>query len=503
MHSRPTSHAFPAFHSNLSYTLVRDFAYAVVHPLHYGPPPETPSRSGESTPISEAQRVPSESSRGGHNVLSAGWSAGPWGSDGAVGAGDNVIPQILYQDGPPWSEDEDLQSPIVVTSRHKKHKSSGGALASSRPRRRDPSTTANPSGDAISPIEFRGRKGRHGESFLADPSSETTANEPNGEFITLSKSPSPFEAAGQRVSHFAATSSHRSYAHQRSSPSGATKADHRPTASDVSSSSSTEDEGDEARSSGGFNDDGDDESRYSRDYQFTIASPDEEMHGKAVALFDFARENENELPLVEGQVIWVSYRHGQGWLVAEDPKTQESGLVPEEYVRLLRDIQGGLGSLTGDLSAAAETPDSHQQSTAEPNPSLSSAVSAASAVVAVASHNTADMGTPTQAHPHPSFHFPLPIGAGAPDHSASVASTNGTNGYQHPPTVSIVSTSSKDLDLYPPHLLGPRQGEVPPQVVHYHGQRGGSQTNTPTLTTSKDLFASAKNDIEIPDRSRS
>jgi len=73
--------------------------------------------------------------------------------------------------------------------------------------------------------------------------------------------------------------------------------------------------------SSGFHDA--DQSRYSRDYQFTITSPDEEFHGKAVALFDFERENENELPLVEGQIIWVSYRHGQGWLVAEDPKTEE------------------------------------------------------------------------------------------------------------------------------------------------------------------------------------
>ncbi|TVY80276.1 NAP1-binding protein [Lachnellula suecica] len=65
----------------------------------------------------------------------------------------------------------------------------------------------------------------------------------------------------------------------------------------------------------------------------------EEMHGKAVALFDFQRENENELPLIEGQTIWISYRHDQGWLVAEDPITHESGLVPEGYVRLLRDPQ--------------------------------------------------------------------------------------------------------------------------------------------------------------------
>jgi hypothetical protein len=80
-------------------------------------------------------------------------------------------------------------------------------------------------------------------------------------------------------------------------------------------------------------------SGHTRVNKFTIASPDEEMHGKAVALFDFQPENDNELRLVEGQIVWVSYRHGQGWLVAMDPKTHDSGLVPEEYVRLLRDIQ--------------------------------------------------------------------------------------------------------------------------------------------------------------------
>ena len=69
------------------------------------------------------------------------------------------------------------------------------------------------------------------------------------------------------------------------------------------------------------------------------------MHGKAVALFDFESEHPNELALKEGQIILVSYRHGQGWLVAEDPRTGESGLVPEEFVRLLRDIEGGLNGL--------------------------------------------------------------------------------------------------------------------------------------------------------------
>jgi hypothetical protein len=85
------------------------------------------------------------------------------------------------------------------------------------------------------------------------------------------------------------------------------------------------------------------QNREELDTKVEIITPDEEMHGKAVVLFDFARENDNELPLVEGQIVLVSYRHGQGWLVAQDLKTGKSGLVPEEYVRLLRYIEGGLG----------------------------------------------------------------------------------------------------------------------------------------------------------------
>lgn len=74
--------------------------------------------------------------------------------------------------------------------------------------------------------------------------------------------------------------------------------------------------------------------RISREFEFSVASADE-IHGRAVAVFDFVPENDNEAPLKVGQVIWVSYRHGQGWLVAEDPATGETGLVPEEYVRML------------------------------------------------------------------------------------------------------------------------------------------------------------------------
>lgn len=60
----------------------------------------------------------------------------------------------------------------------------------------------------------------------------------------------------------------------------------------------------------------------------------EEINRKAVALFDFQPENDNEIQLSEGQEIWISYRHGQGWLVAENPLLGENGLVPEEYVSI-------------------------------------------------------------------------------------------------------------------------------------------------------------------------
>lgn len=71
----------------------------------------------------------------------------------------------------------------------------------------------------------------------------------------------------------------------------------------------------------------------------SMVPEDEELYaGQSLVLYDFEPENANELGLREGQVIMVSYRHGQGWLVAEDPETGEQGLVPEAYVRLLSDL---------------------------------------------------------------------------------------------------------------------------------------------------------------------
>ncbi|KAK0280497.1 HOG (high osmolarity glycerol) pathway protein [Friedmanniomyces endolithicus] len=71
----------------------------------------------------------------------------------------------------------------------------------------------------------------------------------------------------------------------------------------------------------------------------SLGPEDEELYaGRSLALYPFEPENSNELRLREGQVIMVSYRHGQGWLVAEDPESGEQGLVPEEYVRLLSEL---------------------------------------------------------------------------------------------------------------------------------------------------------------------
>ncbi|KAK0384129.1 hypothetical protein NLU13_8218 [Sarocladium strictum] len=386
--SRPSSHVFPMYPSTLPYALVRDFAYPVVHPMHYGAPPDPPS--GMTTPASEQRRL---------SDPPANWEQKmPWDSWTADGFGRaHDIPPIQFGDGPPYSEDEDLQSPIVAT-RHRKHKSTSATMGAGRGRA-DDGHMLNAGHYDSERGYYMGTAGDGSERYYVSHAGDT--NGPSGEFVTYP----PGEARRSRAYHFS----------------------RQPHAGDDSYRSESEDS--HPSSPGCANED---ESRYSRDYQFTITSPDEEFHGKAVALFDFVRENENELPLAEGQIIWVSYRHGQGWLVAEDPKTQESGLVPEEYVRLLRDIEGGMNSLTGLTDGADE------------------------------------VGTPTQA-----------------EHSGQsggmAAQGTAANGY-HQPVVSSFSTSSKDLNPYPTEQLGLPAGQAPPQVVHYHGQKGGSQANTPTMS---------------------
>lgn len=141
--SRPLSHAFPFFPSSSPYTLVRDFAYTVNNPMHYGPPPEPPeTASGNTTPASERPRRLSDPPNISWDGSNTQWAAGPWGDVGLLS--NQQLPQRAYGDGPPYSEDEDLHSPVVA-SRHKKHKS---ALAGSGPRQAR-GRSRNPDEDGI------------------------------------------------------------------------------------------------------------------------------------------------------------------------------------------------------------------------------------------------------------------------------------------------------------------------------------------------------------------
>ena len=330
---------------------------------------------------------------------SANWDRdnGPW--KGEAYFSTQQLPQLAYGDGPPYSEDEDLHSPVVKSSRHKKNKSSHPDLGTQ---------SGGPDSDHNDGRRgYLARVNEDGTKTYYSRDEDESADGPGDELVTYPP---------DNIGRLAPDRYGQVGGHERRNLSDRTR-----------TTGELEDSEDDSLGLPDRND-----SRYSRDYQFTIASPDEEMHGKAVALFDFERENENELPLTEGQIIWVSYRHGQGWLVAEDPKTQDTGLVPEEYVRLLRDIQGGLGSLGAE--------EEHTES--------------------------------GEASPPERIVEQSPI---RPEHTRTTSGSHG--GDKNPAVVSSFSTSSKDLDPYPQHLMGDKAGQ-PPQVVHYVSQ---SQSNTPTL----------------------
>lgn len=288
---------------------MRDFAYPPIHPLHYGP---LPISSRASTPASESRRL-SDPQIGSWEPSRHSWSS----NSGASESFGQQLPAVSFGDGPPYSEDEDLHSPII-TSRYRKHKSvhtfgDTGKVFGDSGRGR----TNNPT-DRGTLVAVNG----DGSETYYVQGDQDASDGPGGEYITY--------PAGEN--------GYPQYAYGGNGGPG-----------DAANTQESAHEGDYV-----YEDDYSD--RYSRDYHFSIGSPDEEMHGKAVALFDFTREHENELPLKEGQVILVSYRHGQGWLVAEDPRTGESGLVPEEFVRLVRDIEGGLSSLNEELAGTNDQP---------------------------------------------------------------------------------------------------------------------------------------------------
>lgn len=282
---RDSSVPDPQFTSSLSYANVRDYAYPSNHPLHYGPAPipsaaATPSTAGRNSGFLSGSGI------GWFSNPHAAQEQGRRSSESSAPhrgyedendwqdprAGHNHPPPLKFADGPPWFEDEDLASPVIISNRSRKHKS----------------TLPTIPGRAM-----RDEKGR----LLSVAESGTDERLDNalyhdGESLDPSLAPGDIGEPGGTYST---------------------------TTGEYISDELGEDE--EEYEEGSEDEYAEDDSRFSKDYHFSIASPDEEMHGKAVALFDFTRENDNELGLLEGQVIWVSYRHGQGWLVAEDPKT--------------------------------------------------------------------------------------------------------------------------------------------------------------------------------------
>lgn len=66
----------------------------------------------------------------------------------------------------------------------------------------------------------------------------------------------------------------------------------------------------------------------------SVYSNDIEINDAAIALADYCPRHGNELPLYQGQMVWIHHKGGQGWLVARSLSTREVGLVPDHLVQL-------------------------------------------------------------------------------------------------------------------------------------------------------------------------
>ncbi|KAJ2721881.1 HOG (high osmolarity glycerol) pathway protein [Coemansia sp. Benny D115] len=55
--------------------------------------------------------------------------------------------------------------------------------------------------------------------------------------------------------------------------------------------------------------------------------------GKARALYEFEAENPTELSFAENDILYITYKQCDGWLVGY--KDNQVGLIPENYVELL------------------------------------------------------------------------------------------------------------------------------------------------------------------------
>lgn len=329
------STTFPAFTSSLDYTAVRDFAYAADDPYHYGIPTAIPS-SGATTPASEfygGRRLsdPAEALRSGARFF----SAGQWGGDGVIfdDPSSDVAPlpstsfgdsdaAYAYSSGPVGGMNDDADG---RKSKHRKSKSYADISDFDRGWRKDHRRSKD--------VDFNRFSGSAGASNPYDPAGR--------EGLRLSRGFAVDSTGSRRDSHFARslqTNGHNHFLHP-----GTADPDTRMPLDDEELSLLS---GAEAAAAA-----------TAPPQRASMGPEDESVRGQALALYDFTPENPNELRLREGQTVMVAYRNGHGWLVAEDPATREQGLVPEEYVRLVRDIEGWdevRGEFFGDTEELTE-----------------------------------------------------------------------------------------------------------------------------------------------------
>ncbi|KAI4726625.1 hypothetical protein E4T49_05644 [Aureobasidium sp. EXF-10728] len=322
--SRPASSVFPIFPSSLSYALVRDFAYPQFHPLHFGPSPEPANRASDDASNFSSSRRLSDPPIGSWDPR--GWGAGPWGGDGGAhfAAGDQ-LPSTSFDD----DADDDVTSTAKLAKNHRKSKS-----AHEEPRGR--STTKRGPRNQVPGLDSQG-------FFAAGPDDDDDEEEEDQD--TEDESNHHNKSTGSTLP------AHR-YTH---SPEGLSSRHHaRLSALEPPFSDSS----DPADAPGG-------PLHHLHDghaHRPTSTSLDESFAGPSLALYNFVPENSNELALREGQIIQVGYRHGQGWLVAMDLESGEQGLVPEEYVRLLSEIEGWGEHLEGVEEEEGEAEDHHHAS---------------------------------------------------------------------------------------------------------------------------------------------
>ncbi|KAK1059420.1 HOG (high osmolarity glycerol) pathway protein [Friedmanniomyces endolithicus] len=343
-YAESTTMAPSLFHSTFSHTLIRDFAWPAFHPLHYGAP-DADSASGATTPGSEWQSSSRRLSDPMDHTNNSGWSAGPWGGDGVM-YGDpehddehEPLPSTSFGDE---SGDASDETGMAGTRKKRKSKSYANMSDYERGRRRESASfrQSRASGEAAAAAAgsdmfmFKGRQSdlagrdslRQSRGYVAgtNPASLQPPENGGGSASSRARADSHFQTVLPNRSFPNSTAQcatqappSSSQSHLLPQPPGT------PFDPDTTIPLDTE--------------------KLSltplQNPRESLGPEDEELYaGRSLALYPFEPENSNELRLREGQVIMVSYRHGQGWLVAEDPESGEQGLVPEEYVRLLSEL---------------------------------------------------------------------------------------------------------------------------------------------------------------------